>query len=246
MSGEGPKFIIENQQIRSLEGLVTKRLSYAEMAILIALVDAKGNAVSRDTLMTLGWPGKIVVANSLNMAILSLRRILRALEIGDVVVTIPKVGFRIEKYYLFSYINDSLCEAQDDNNSNEPLSKVDRETALDNHGSSMREEREKRIEIAKPRSYHVLILKSVLILLLFVDLFLFLQLSSHKPKLTCEMVMDGVQVCARDIDSDMLNAARRHLSILSIRKPALIWSERNPHQGDGFKFYIVGEPEHVR
>ena len=243
MLGEGPRFIIENQQIRSPDGLVAKRLSYAEMAILIALIDAKGNAVSRDKLMILGWPGKIVVANSLNMAISSLRRMLRELEIGNVIVTIPKVGFRLEKHYLLAYINGDLCEEQHNNFSS---SNVALEVEFNNHEGTIREVADELVDIAKPRNHHGLFFKKTISLILFFNLFSLLQLTSHKPRLACEIVTDGVQVCARDIDSKMIIAVRRYLSTFSIKKPVLIWAERNPHQEDGFKLYIVGEPNYVR
>lgn len=248
MSDQGPKFIIENQQIRSLEGLVAKKLSYAEMAILIALIDAKGNVVSRNTLMTLGWPGKIVVANSLNMAILSLRRMLSELEIGNVIVTVPKVGFRLEKHYLLAYVNSSLCEQEGggNNSGNDFLSNAGREDVINNHEDTVSDVVEELIDINRSRKYHGIILMSVLSFFLFLNLFLLLQLSSHKPKLACESVMVGGQVCARDIDSEMIEAVRRYLLNFSAKKPVLIWAERNPHQGNGFKFYIVGESNYAQ
>ncbi|MFB2846169.1 hypothetical protein ACE1BG_07810, partial [Aeromonas veronii] len=110
---------------------------------------------------------------------------------------------------------------------------------VNKHELPMQEVTSNAGKVVKPRQSYSIIFNGVLGLFVLLYLFLFLQLSSHKPTLACAELNPEVQMCARSIDDDMLNAAHRYLSTLMIKNPTLLWAERNPHQTDGYKFYIV-------
>jgi tetratricopeptide (TPR) repeat protein len=66
------------------------------MQVLLVLADARGGVVSREDLLRLCWPGVIVGEESLNRAILQLRRAARAVGEGFQIETISKVGYRLK------------------------------------------------------------------------------------------------------------------------------------------------------
>ena len=55
---------------------ITKKLSQSEIYLLNYLIKHQGKAVLKDELMSAGWPNKVVVINSLTVAIGNLRRVL--------------------------------------------------------------------------------------------------------------------------------------------------------------------------
>lgn len=70
-------------------------LNQNELAIIKCLIDREGEVVSKDSLLVVGWPGRIVVPNSVNMAIKNIRTILARVTNEPLVVTIPREGYRL-------------------------------------------------------------------------------------------------------------------------------------------------------
>lgn len=70
-------------------------LNQNELAIIKCLVEREGEAVSREALLAVGWPGRIVVQNSVNMAIKNIRNILLKVSNEAFIVTLPREGYRI-------------------------------------------------------------------------------------------------------------------------------------------------------
>lgn len=239
MPSDDIKFVVESNNIKSLDSQVYKRLSYAEMAILIALIDAKGEVVSRDELMALGWPGKIVVPNSLNMAILALRRSLHSFGLSENIVTVPRVGFRLDHSYLFGYTNNNFSEESSNESENNIQSEVVElpleKTPADSQQASVSFSN----EVDMPVKKHSILLDGMLMTMLIFDVVIFLNFSSHRPELQCEILNEQVQVCGKNINEGMLSAARHYLSNVLIKSQLVLWGEQNPHQQDGYKFYII-------
>lgn len=68
------------------------------MQVLLALADAGGAVVARDTLMDLCWGSQVVGEDALNRAVAGVRRVVRqaGLEAAITVETIPRVGYRLQ------------------------------------------------------------------------------------------------------------------------------------------------------
>ncbi len=69
------------------------KLSTSECYILQYLIEHSGEIVKRNTLLDVGWPNKIVVPNSLNVAIANIRKALR--HKADLIITIKGCGFTL-------------------------------------------------------------------------------------------------------------------------------------------------------
>ena len=64
-------------------------------ALLTALVEADGNPVSKDDLLSAGWPNQIVDEANLSVQIAALRKVLGQNENGaDWIATVPRFGYR--------------------------------------------------------------------------------------------------------------------------------------------------------
>ncbi|MEF1206870.1 winged helix-turn-helix domain-containing protein [Photobacterium damselae] len=74
---------------------ITTKLSASETKILQYLIDNSGEIVSRETLLEIGWPEKIVVPNSLNVAIANLRKAFKTKN--EIIITIKGAGFTVAK-----------------------------------------------------------------------------------------------------------------------------------------------------
>lgn len=230
------KVVIGENYVSSIDGDISKRLSDAEVEVLKALVEAGGETLTRDHLMTLGWPGKVVVSNSLNMAILALRRSLEPFGLDKCIITVPKVGFRLDNGYLFE-INkvDSFVEKNIDDES-EACAHVMPDVILKNDISKL-DGGWKTLII----SYRAIRLTKMSIFLLLVLCFYFwiwLQHLLHKPDVSCEKVVDGVVLCAINIDSVLRKAAYDYIKENRLADVE-IWGEINPHALKKHKFYIV-------
>jgi DNA-binding winged helix-turn-helix (wHTH) protein len=68
------------------------------MQVLLALADADGAVLARDTLMDRCWGNRVVGEDALNRAVAGVRRVLRqaGLEQAITVETIPRVGYRLQ------------------------------------------------------------------------------------------------------------------------------------------------------
>lgn len=88
-------------------------LNQSELAIVKCLIAQQGEVVSRDDLLLAGWPGRIVVSNSVNMAIKNIRLILSKASNEAVIVTLPREGYRlIPNYIELSYNTVSSSQSE--------------------------------------------------------------------------------------------------------------------------------------
>ena len=77
-------------------GIELLPLSQRGIALLQALLEADGEAVSKAELMEKAWPGLIVEEGNLTVQIAALRKALGTTEDGnDWIVTVPRVGYRL-------------------------------------------------------------------------------------------------------------------------------------------------------
>lgn len=74
-------------------GGVSVPLGQRALAILAALVQAKGMVVSKDALMATAWPGMVVEEGNITVQVAALRKALGEGE--DWIVTVPRKGYRL-------------------------------------------------------------------------------------------------------------------------------------------------------
>ncbi|MGR5446951.1 helix-turn-helix domain-containing protein [Vibrio jasicida] len=90
------------------------RLSRSEYFILKALVLAGETHLSKNQLVEVGWPLAYVCANSLNMAVMSLRKKLMSLGNFWEISTIHRFGYGLSTTLEFNHIqiHVEFCELQ--------------------------------------------------------------------------------------------------------------------------------------
>ena len=92
-SGFGPFLLDRERRTLTREG-VPVPVGHRGYILLEALLDATGQAVSKDVLMERAWPGTLVEESNLSVQISALRKLL-----GDgaesLIVTVPRVGYRL-------------------------------------------------------------------------------------------------------------------------------------------------------
>lgn len=70
------KILRENTRTIYDEEGNAKRLSESELNILLYMINNQGKVIDKEALLSIGWPNRIVVTNSLTVAIASIRRVL--------------------------------------------------------------------------------------------------------------------------------------------------------------------------
>jgi TolB-like protein len=71
-------------------------VSHAGLALLEAMLEAEGKAVSKSELMQRAWPGRIVEEGNLTVQIAALRKALGSSTDGhDWIATVPRIGYRL-------------------------------------------------------------------------------------------------------------------------------------------------------
>ncbi|EAS42597.1 helix-turn-helix domain-containing protein [Photobacterium profundum] len=73
----------------------TTKLSASETKVLQYLIENNGEIITREKLLEIGWPNKVVVPNSLNVAIANLRKAFKTKI--EIIITIKGAGFTIAK-----------------------------------------------------------------------------------------------------------------------------------------------------
>ncbi|MGR1255695.1 winged helix-turn-helix domain-containing protein [Aeromonas veronii] len=254
------KIVIIDQDVLRCDELKSRRLSQSEVAVLTALIRANGQAVNRDDLMEHGWPGKVVVPNALNMAVLNLRRALHIFDMSDAIITIPKTGFRLVSPNQFL-----VNEATEATEAIEDTSEVDKEvkfsdkvvTAVDDQllrgpvrselisltgggvsNNSINYPVAHPTTMLKLQSFNV---KSRYVLFLFLlNVVILIVHSVNRHQLECVKI-NNVTICAQDIDEKLLDTAKMYIQEMkSSSRNVEIWVERNPHMKSGYKFYVPG------
>ncbi|MFM5636342.1 transcriptional regulator [Aeromonas veronii] len=71
------------------------RLNYSDRLIFELLISERNKIVHKDVLLATGWPERIVVPNSLTIAIRNIRGALERAGIYNEPETIPKMGYRL-------------------------------------------------------------------------------------------------------------------------------------------------------
>ena len=87
------KDVFEPQKSAYTNQEATTKLSASETKILQFLIDNSGEIISREKLLEIGWPNKVVVPNSLNVAIANLRKAFKSKN--EIIITIKGAGFTI-------------------------------------------------------------------------------------------------------------------------------------------------------
>lgn len=91
------------------------RLNVSELNVLHALHDANGLTVERSILLEIGWPGRVVGPNSLNMAINKIRKCI-AVAANDedtiFIFTVPRQGFKLIPGVI-SFVNERESISQE-------------------------------------------------------------------------------------------------------------------------------------
>lgn len=101
----------------------TLKLNLSEQYILSYLIDNYGKPVTKDELLHVGWPDRIVTEASLFQVIRALRVKLNEEKKGDVIETLPRVGYQIRE---FTRETVDLSESQ----RLSPLKKIGKKTVL--------------------------------------------------------------------------------------------------------------------
>jgi len=91
----GP-FVLDRERRQLMRGSRAVPVGHRGYTLLETLVDAQGEPVSRETLMERVWPGTIIEEGSLTVQVSALRRQLGD-DAGAVIVTVPRVGYRLVK-----------------------------------------------------------------------------------------------------------------------------------------------------
>ncbi len=89
----GP-FTLDPSAERLLRDGAPARLTRPQVRVLHALVSRAGEIVSKDSLVTVGWPGAFMGDNNLAQTMLRLRRVIEPDDPGRYIETIPRVGYR--------------------------------------------------------------------------------------------------------------------------------------------------------
>ncbi|MFM5523756.1 winged helix-turn-helix domain-containing protein [Aeromonas jandaei] len=151
-------------------------MNRAEINILKKLIDMQPQVASKEVLLTSGWPGRVVGPNSLNMAIKSIRTALDTLGASDIIITVPKEGFKLSENVRF------LQHMKIKEVAHEPPS------IKDNSNLSA---------FITPLNRSLFLL-ALLSLVTIKALFLFRQ-----PNIECKHINENIKVCA--IENDIFN-----------------------------------------
>lgn len=71
------------------------KLNYSERLVFELLVSQKNKILTKDQLLAAGWPDRVVVPNSLNIAMRNIRSALERAGVHNEPETIPKMGYRL-------------------------------------------------------------------------------------------------------------------------------------------------------
>lgn len=181
-----------NKQVRSisLDDNVLASLNRAEINILIKLIDMQPLVVSKEVLLSSGWPGRVVGPNSLNMAIKSIRTAFDTLGESDIIITVPKEGFKLSEHVKFR-----------------PISKSNKTL----HNPHLVKESENTSTFTLPINISLALL--VLLTLFMTKLFFVF----NQPKIECKSVSKEIEVCTIEPDIfDKFNAKNKSAGMYAL------------------------------
>lgn len=230
---------------------IRKRLSFSETRVLKMLIDAQGEIVNREDLITYGWPEKVVVPNALNMAVLNIRRTLSQFGLGEAIVTVPRVGFKIDGYInFFIYKDDSEFNFVDDGLASGVEIKDEKNIPNENRTNC----NESIFSIGK-NSLNFDSLRSLLrpfcffgewgyffsFAIIIFSAFSYIAHESSRPSFNCvDMKDDNITFCA-GMDVDHINVIARSFVKNRVKSDhhQFIWVEVNPHFECGYRFFTI-------
>ncbi|MCF7718069.1 winged helix-turn-helix domain-containing protein [Aeromonas jandaei] len=215
------------------------------------LIDAQGDIVNRENLIAYGWPEKVVVPNALNMAVLNIRRALSQFGLDDAIVTIPRVGFKIDRdvnFFLYkddaehNFFNDDLASG---------LAIKDKENTSNENITSSNQS----VFSTVKKSLSFDLLRSLLrpfcffgecgyvfsFSIIVFSAFSYIAHESSRPSFNCvDMKDDNVTFCA-GMDVSHINVIARSFVKKMVRSDhhQFIWVEINPHYDCGYKFFTI-------
>ncbi len=154
----------ENGRIYS-DGVLIGTLNHNEKLILVHLIENQGDICTKEVLISIGWPNRIVVPNSLNIAIKKIRGVFENAkkDLGAELETVPKIGFRLNSSLLF------LEKLEYESSSELPQIKIRTAPPTSTHY------RKKRVFL------HTILIFSILIF----SMYLWVTIISHTPNMTC-------------------------------------------------------------
>ncbi|MFT2798856.1 winged helix-turn-helix domain-containing protein [Serratia sp. N21D137] len=85
-------------------------LNPPERRVLNKLIEKRGCEVSKTELISAGWPSRVTVSNSLNMAIKKIRSIFLMAEYDNIIITVQRVGFCIPDASMLKSVKNSNNE----------------------------------------------------------------------------------------------------------------------------------------
>lgn len=113
---------------------VVAQLSVSEVLVLQYLMNHAGKLVTKEILLDIGWPGKVVLPNSLTVAIKNIRKALADISTSYYIET------RHRKGYIFHIDNTALITnvglSTDDISSDKPLPATQNVTKITAHDSN--------------------------------------------------------------------------------------------------------------
>ncbi len=129
------KDVFEPQKSAYTNQEATTKLSASETKILQYLIDNSGEIISREKLLEIGWPDKVVVPNSLNVAIANLRKAFKSKN--EIIITIKGAGFTIANNTFVQQHFQPEVIADHEQHSTEQLQPVDHHSDNNNIGANI-------------------------------------------------------------------------------------------------------------
>ncbi|WP_279487832.1 winged helix-turn-helix domain-containing protein [Aeromonas veronii] len=78
-------------------------MNVSERNILGELIASGGETCSKERLLEVGWPGRIVVPAALNISIKNIRAALKNADMDRILVTVPREGYTLEPDFILIY-----------------------------------------------------------------------------------------------------------------------------------------------
>jgi DNA-binding winged helix-turn-helix (wHTH) protein len=79
---------------------VVGSLNKSELAIVMCLIKNEGEVVSKDVLLSAGWPERVVVLNSVNVSIKNIRYLLGRVYDCTVIETVKNEGYKLHAGFI--------------------------------------------------------------------------------------------------------------------------------------------------
>lgn len=222
-------FDVDSGRIFQSDRCIAK-LNYSERLILECLMQNSGEIVSKDKLLEVGWPNRVVVPNSLNIAIRTIRAALQSAGVEGEPETVPRHGYKISpcvvinykasnpaesssKYNLGGNASDEEVDEDVDEDDIEIISTINNvasTTSMQQHSNIPHSYGKTPPKIQKAKYVSLLIMcrgKVYFIYFLLCFIFSFawyLKIILHKPTFLCSEIMNVTFCGSEHIDKNVL------------------------------------------